>query len=58
MTKDFVSKVNWPEKQRLIFQPHSGNEMFCNSRKTEPVQEHVQEKLGQTALDWIGLMSY
>lgn len=42
VSKDFVSKVNRPEKQKLIFQPRSGNEMFCNSRKTEPEQgEHV-----------------
>lgn len=45
MSKDFVSKVNRPEKQTLIFQPHAGNEMFCNSGKKEPEQgERVCER--------------
>lgn len=39
VSKDFVSKVNKPEKQKLIFQPCSGNEMFCNSGKREPEEE-------------------
>lgn len=57
MNKDSVSKVNRPEKQKLIFQPRSGNEMFCNSRKTEQGEHVCGKKQVKSDLNRISLIS-